>query len=221
MIYNLHIEQDAGKTPYDRIASEYDYLFGEHNPYYESLSRREWEIFEDSVPRPRGAQLALDVGCGTGFHTKWLTDRGFDAVGIDQSKGMIHVAQAKSLTWQRRSEFKVMDVNDLEQMPEGVLAVVLCLGSVLNHLDDWRTFAKLVSRRLADGGLFLFSYDNIDGIDVIARALLRQFAGYSDAYIREVLYGRIKARLVGKTFKNHWRVYATGGQVEVPLQYEH
>jgi 2-polyprenyl-3-methyl-5-hydroxy-6-metoxy-1,4-benzoquinol methylase len=215
------MKQQIGKNPYDRIAPQYDSLFGEHNPYYKAVNQCERELFEDWISEPASHQLALDVGCGTGFHTKWLTDRGFNAIGIDKSTEMIQIAKANSVGWNGDNEFKVMNVDDLAQMSEGIYSVVLCLGSVLNHLEDWKGFAKLVASRLRNGGLFFFSYDNIDGVDVIARILLRQFAGYSEAYIRDILFGRLRARFTGKCFNNHWRVCTDGAEVEVPLKYEH
>lgn len=220
-MYNLSMNQEADTSPYDQIAPEYDALFGDHNPYYQSVNRCERELFQKWVSRQTSGRHALDIGCGTGFHTKWLVDHGFETTGIDKSKAMIHVAEAKSREWGGFSNFMVMDVSDLDRIPEDSFDVILCLGSTLNHFKDWKRVAKLLAKRLAPGGIFLFSYDNVDGIDVIARVLLRQFAGYTDAYIREILFGRMKARIVGESFSNHWRVHTNNGEIQVPLRYEH
>jgi 2-polyprenyl-3-methyl-5-hydroxy-6-metoxy-1,4-benzoquinol methylase len=221
MPYNENMEVIAKDNPYDHIAAEYDDLFGDQNPYYESVNRCEREVFTSWIKRQTDSPLALDVGCGTGFHTKWLAEYGFDAMGIDKSTEMIRIATSKTPQKGARMAFKTLDVKDIRQLPANSFSVVLCLGSVLNHFDDWREFALRVSALLVEGGLFLFSYDNVDGIDVVARAILRQFAGYSDAYIRDVVVGRIKARFGGESFYNHWRVSTGNGRVEIPLKYEH
>jgi 2-polyprenyl-3-methyl-5-hydroxy-6-metoxy-1,4-benzoquinol methylase len=220
MVYNYQVKREILNSPYDRIARKYDHLFGDRNPYYHAVNRCEKQLFEDWAPLNGNCGRALDVGCGTGFHTKWLVDRGFDSLGIDKSRDMIEVANANSAGWDGRKEFKVIDVEDMARLPRNTYGVVFCLGSVLNHLEDWKGFAQLISERLTDGGSFFFSYDNMDGIDVIARALLRQFAGYSDSYVRDILFGRVKALLTGNSFHNHWRVSMGEATVEIPLKYE-
>jgi 2-polyprenyl-3-methyl-5-hydroxy-6-metoxy-1,4-benzoquinol methylase len=220
-MYNSGMKRESDTSPYDQIASEYDDLFGDQNPYYQSVNRCERELFEKWINRSNNHQRAMDIGCGTGFHTKWLVDYGFNSTGIDKSKEMVRLAETKSRAWAGVSDFIVLDVDDLEQMPENYYRVILCLGSTLNHFEDWKAVAKLISKRLVVGGVFLFSYDNMDGIDVIARVMLRQFAGYTDSYIREILFGRVKARISGGSFNNHWRVRANGKEIEVPLKYEH
>ncbi len=39
--------------------------------------------------------LTLDIGCGIGRDTNWLANQGFNALGIDPSKGMLRIAKDK------------------------------------------------------------------------------------------------------------------------------
>jgi SAM-dependent methyltransferase len=39
------------------------------------------------------ARSALEVGCGTGHFTRWLAERGLDAVGVDNSEAMLNEAR--------------------------------------------------------------------------------------------------------------------------------
>jgi len=40
------------------------------------------------------AQSVLEIGCGTGHFTRWLAQRGLDAVGLDVSEPMLNEARA-------------------------------------------------------------------------------------------------------------------------------
>src|ERR1039458_10511743 len=71
-MYNSGMKRESDTSPYDQIASEYDDLFGDQNPYYQSVNRCERELFEKWINRSNNHQRAMDIGCGTGFHTKWL-----------------------------------------------------------------------------------------------------------------------------------------------------
>ena len=44
---------------------------------------------------PRAGERALDVGCGTGIYTRWLTDLGLVVTGIDRDPVMLAAARRK------------------------------------------------------------------------------------------------------------------------------
>ncbi len=207
-------------SPYDTVADIYDNMFGDDNPYYCQISRVEREVFDAWVPQVEGAgSLALDLGCGTGFHTEWLLARGYDVVGVDTSGEMLRVARHKLRRWGGRVRLEQLSALDYQANP-GSWAVIVCLGSTLNHLDDWRRVAGLMGKMLRPGGRFLFSYDNVTGIDVLARLVLGELRGYERPFFRRVVVPRLRAILRAETFRNHWRIAMNGGYSDVRLTYE-
>jgi SAM-dependent methyltransferase len=207
-------------SAYDSIAACYDDLFGDHNPYYGKISVRERQLFDRWIPKANDASSALDIGCGTGLHTGWLASRGYRVVGLDVSREMIRMAMRKSATRLTETRYEVRDALDKREIEGEPFTVICCLGSSLNHISDWKSFATIIARRLRPNGVFLFSYDNLTGIDTIARTVLRSFEGYSNRYVKDILIPRLKAVIGRTTFRNHWRVAGRVADLEVGLTYE-
>jgi len=67
--------------------------------WYETVGRRadrlEKRLLRVLLGRFPNAHEVLEVGCGTGHFTRWMTARGFRAVGVDISAAML--AEAKRL----------------------------------------------------------------------------------------------------------------------------
>jgi len=55
----------------------------------------------------------LDAGCGGGFYSLWLSERGAKVLGIDGSKEMIRIAKRKASSKMLDAEFMIGDVSDL------------------------------------------------------------------------------------------------------------
>src|SRR5512135_937049 len=53
--------------------------------------RREWPFLEQVLPAPP-ARL-LDLGCGTGEHSRFLAEKGYQVVGLDSSEAMLQKAR--------------------------------------------------------------------------------------------------------------------------------
>jgi SAM-dependent methyltransferase len=84
---------------------------------------------------------AIDVGCGVGDLTKFLSDQGYRATGVDGRRE--NVAEAK-----RRYpniSFVVQDAEDLSKEDVGTFDLVLCFG-LLYHLENpFRAIRRLHS----------------------------------------------------------------------------
>ncbi len=81
------------KEYYDTFAEVYDTKHGValHGQAYNFA--RHYEPFLDRAV-PKGGR-ALELGCGTGVYTRWLTQRGFEVVAMDISAAMIEEARKK------------------------------------------------------------------------------------------------------------------------------
>jgi len=87
---------------------------------------------------PRGAHL-LDVGCGAGRHSRWLTAHGYAVDAIDSSPDVVAVAHMLG------TRARVASVWDLDEVYDGALllgnSIGLCgsvakLHDLLDHLAD-------------------------------------------------------------------------------------
>jgi trans-aconitate methyltransferase len=105
-----------------------------------------------------GRRTIVDAGCGTGRHSAFLAERGFDVVGIDSSAAMIEVARARTDAVQ----FVVADL--FSWRPPSPVDGVLCHG-VLNDLtndEDRQRGLDSLFAMLRPGGLLVFSVREIE-----------------------------------------------------------
>jgi SAM-dependent methyltransferase len=133
---------------------------------------------------------------------------------------MIRIAATKTQRFVPRPRLLVADAFEGTLLGSEQFSAVCCLGSTLNHISDWHRLAQSVSDRLQSGGVFVFSFDNLFGIDVVARVVLREYSGYSRQFWQDVIIERAKAVWHGRPFHNHWQVGGPGYNLEVGLTYE-
>lgn len=110
---------------------------------------------DDVAERP-----VLELGCGAGrlaAHLRALTSR---YVGIDISRHMVEYCHGllPDLT------FKVGDINDLGEFPDGGFSTVFAIANLIDVVDhdDRLAVLRAVHRLLAPNGLFVFSSHNLN-----------------------------------------------------------
>jgi SAM-dependent methyltransferase len=101
----------------------------------------------DAAPRGR----ALDTACGTGRHTKYLAEKGFDTIGIDCSPEMLELARTKV----PHARF---ELGDLTAIPfaSGSFDLALC-ALALDHTDDLLAPVAELARVVRPGGRVIIS----------------------------------------------------------------
>ena len=109
-----------------------------------------------SLSQSRGK--ALDVGCGNGRLTSVIAEAGFDVVGIDVSKKMIALAQARL----PNATFIHADICEWE--PKDSYHLIVAWDSTFHvpHASQRPVLQKLCSV-LAPGGVLLFTAGGVDG----------------------------------------------------------
>lgn len=102
-------------------------------------------------------RIGLDLCCGGGITLAELAGRGWTAIGVDHSPGMLQVAR------ERLSEPGVpgrLELASMTDLPADLAAdAVTCLDGALNHLEGEGTLAAVlesVAGFLAPGGLVAF-----------------------------------------------------------------
>ena len=101
----------------------------------------------------------LDLGCGAGRITGYLSAQGGDVLGIDISPAMIEFCRRHY----PELEFQVGDVADLSGLADGSRELVVAGFNILGVLDDGerRHALREIRRVLGDGGILLFSAHNL------------------------------------------------------------
>ncbi len=134
---------------------------------------REWPLLEE-VLTSGTSRRALDLGCGTGEHARFLVEQGFEVVGIDASASMIEKAREEHVAPEGRPAtlppglaFVHGDVADLELLTEGSFGGAVCLGNTLPHVRTQSaldSFLRGLRRRLSPGASWIVQLLNYDRI---------------------------------------------------------
>jgi SAM-dependent methyltransferase len=94
---------------------------------------------------------ALDAACGTGRHTSYLAERGFDVSGIDASPEMLAIARAKV----PRAKFEIGDVTRLA-FGASTFDLVVC-ALALDHVSNLAGAIGEFARVTRSGGRIVIS----------------------------------------------------------------
>ncbi len=204
-------------NPYELLAPYYDQLFL-NSPFYCNTSLKEEETFSKYVRAAGDGEKALDIGCGTGDDSLQLALLGYVTTGIDISPKMLEIARKKASDNNVKVIFRKLDAKDLIRLNE-TYNLAVAYGSFLNHIDNVEKFLSDLSSVLRKGGKFLFSFDNIMGIDIFIML------------IRDLMKRQTRARAVKSLMdilncvfkkirrKNFWPIRTSKGHYYIKLSY--
>jgi SAM-dependent methyltransferase len=145
-------EDNYSRIDYRRLIAWPDRLKRE-GPFFEA-------IFANAAPR-----RLLDLGCGTGEHTRLLASGGFEVVGVDSSQSMLEKARGAEPV--AGATFVEGDICNLGASVEGTFGGAICLGNVLPHITDPDAIASFfggLAAKLAPGAPFVLQILNYDRI---------------------------------------------------------
>jgi SAM-dependent methyltransferase len=109
----------------------------------------------------------LDIACGSGHHSTYLSAKGYDVIGFDSSEGMINQAKKFALKQGVSPKFAVGDMRHLEDITVPGFDLIICLGNSLALLPDMNDLKKVfasVGALLNEEGYFLFQLLNFEEI---------------------------------------------------------
>lgn len=168
-------------TPYEKWA---DFIVGLIEKYGISKPVRSSEHGENKVEKEESEteallaserNLILDLGCGTGTLTELLYEKGYDMIGIDNSREMLRIATEKKEKSGSEILYLCQDMRDLDLY--STVGTVISVCDSINYLledEDIEDTFSLVNNYLYPGGVFIFDfntvykYETVIGDDTIA-----------------------------------------------------
>lgn len=137
---------------YGNFASFYDGLTLDVD--YKKRTAYLLKLFKKYDKKPT---LLLDLACGIGGFSNCFAESGIEVIGVDMSQEMLSVAREKSAESGCEVLYLCQKAQELD-LYGTVDGAVCCLDS-LNHITDYRSFCKAISRVslfLEEGSLFIF-----------------------------------------------------------------
>ncbi|MCE1204553.1 MAG: class I SAM-dependent methyltransferase [Holophagaceae bacterium] len=108
------------------------------------------------------SRRVLDLGCGSGEHTRFLAALGFEVTGVDASTAQLEAAREAD----PQGQYVQAGLTELTGLEAGQGAAI-CVGNTLPHLCgevEVRAFFSGLAGRLAPGAPFLLQLLNYDRI---------------------------------------------------------
>jgi len=139
----------SDRTNYDSIAAEY-ISSADKKPFTTYYER---PFIIKNLPSVQGRKV-LDLGCATGFYSKYCSERGADVISVDASKKMIEhtleVCDNKIAGYVHdiSKPFRFVDANSID--------VIIC-SLVLHYLESWDKTLEEFHRMLVPGGKCIIS----------------------------------------------------------------
>jgi len=122
----------------------------------EARARNPWITGKIRQAFPSGDVKVLDIGCGGGFLSNYLTTSGFTVTGLDASQESLLIAQRYDVTG---GSCYVM--GDAYHLPyAGGEFHAACVMDFLEHVDDPGSVLAEAARILKPGGLLFFATFN-------------------------------------------------------------
>jgi SAM-dependent methyltransferase len=140
-------------------------------PFFDRVFGEASRAPDDSRPR-----RLLDVGCGTGEHTRHFAERGWEAVGIDAAENMIEDAEALAGETDSggTARYELRDAAAAAALPEAPFDAAICLGNTMAFVEtreEMDAFLRGVADALASGAellMQLLNYERIEALPVRA-----------------------------------------------------
>jgi SAM-dependent methyltransferase len=123
---------------------------------------REWPFLTAQLG---SAGRILDLGSGTGEHSRFLASKGFDVTGVDSSPAMLGKATDAPLAPNLR--FLEGDMTGVDRLVEGSFDGAICLGNGLPHVtttEDLRRMFRGLRTVLRPGAPLVLQVLNYDKI---------------------------------------------------------
>jgi SAM-dependent methyltransferase len=149
------------------VSRHYDTLLAQHYSWmmgvpFEAKAAEQQRLLEGLIQAAGGC--AMDLGCGPGYQSVALARMGYSPViAVDSCQSLLNELQSHSGTLP--IETVCGDMRELGRLAApGTVAVVVCMGDTLTHLDSRRDVSRLFADAynvLAPGGLLVLTFRDL------------------------------------------------------------
>lgn len=116
----------------------------------------EWQAFRSLLPSVQNAKI-LDLGCGFGWHCRYLSEQGARAViGVDISEKMLE--KARALTNDTHIAYQRVAIEDIAFSDAEFDMIVSSLA--FHYVQDFRGVCEKIFRFLKPSGQLVFSVEH-------------------------------------------------------------
>lgn len=120
------------------LAQYYTWMFGS----FEEKVAEQQHLFQNWHITAREKQIAIDLGCGSGFQSIALAHLGFQVTAIDLSPRLLaeldeHKKELPIVTIQG-------DINNISQIVKKPVDIIICMGDTLTHLESKNSVINLL-----------------------------------------------------------------------------
>jgi SAM-dependent methyltransferase len=144
------------KQWYEELFENYGFKYD--NEVFTKGTVGECDFIEREINYDKKIKI-LDIGCGTGRHSRELTSRGYKVTGIDLSESQI--TRARELAEQQKLSinFQKADARSLSFINEFDLVIMLCEGGFSLMETDEMNYQILqnAAKALKENGKFIFT----------------------------------------------------------------
>jgi SAM-dependent methyltransferase len=139
----------SDETNYDRVAEKY-IAAADSKPFTANYER---PFILANLPDLSG-KTVLDLGCATGFYSKYCLDHGADVISVDASRKMVaHTAKI----CENKNRTYVHDIAKIFSFVESNTIDLIICSLVLHYIDNWNNTLEEFHRMLTAGGKCLIS----------------------------------------------------------------
>jgi SAM-dependent methyltransferase len=156
--------------PFSSAQAHYDQLLAEHYDWMFGMSlevkvAEQQALLNEIAGRAGNDDLAVDLGCGSGFQSLALSSLGYRVLALDTSRRLLDTLatriEAHNITIQQA------DIRNLnEYVAPATASLVVCMGDTLTHLSNRQEVVALlqsVALALKPRGLFVATYRDLSG----------------------------------------------------------
>ncbi|MBP3953107.1 class I SAM-dependent methyltransferase [Bacillus suaedae] len=149
-----------------------DYLSDVENPSGKLFYSITWNQIEAHLKKERPLKI-LDIGCGFGLTSNWLSELGHEVTGIDITPDMIETARQKAEEKGLNIRFLVGDVTSLEPILQSEAFDFILCHNVLGYMENpTEILEKLQSLLTQDGYISIINHNPAS--KVLKKALVEE-----------------------------------------------
>lgn len=157
------------KKHYDDVLREaYTWMFGDFDA---KLNQNE-QLFDELNLQPAKNGLAVDIGCGSGFQTIPLLNRGYSVAACDMSEFLLE--ELRTRTQSERLQTHIADALEFIESLDKKAELIVCMGDTITHFPSFEyvsSFIRSAHRTLSTDGKLIMTlrdYSNeLTGADCV------------------------------------------------------